>query len=317
MDYDFFNGDADGMISLHQFRMYCPANTIKHTGIKRDIDLLRYAAGLHDTKLYVFDLSLESNETHVSHALANGNKLVWFDHHTPGALLDHENIKCYIDTDPNVCTSWLVDQYIDGMHRPWTIAGAYGDNLHELAKKINPSFTDERMSMLKMLGETLNYSGYGNTEADLISHPLETYKDMSKYEDPIEYVNKSGLFDKIHQQFERDTSEMESSEVLYSVDCGDIILLPDTTASVRCSGIHSNKLATQNPDKAYIILTNKDGGYKASIRAPLNAPRGASKLAKQVDTGGGREKAAGINYMPLDSLDRLKEMFVEVFSSIV
>ena len=154
---------------------------------------------------------MESNETHVCHALANGNKLVWFDHHTPGTLLDHENIKCYIDTDPNVCTSWLVDQYIDGMHRPWTIAGAYGDNLHELAMKINPGFTDDRMLALRMLGETLNYSGYGNTEADLISHPLETYRDMSKYEDPVEYMNKSELFSKIHKQV---TSHALASDAL-------------------------------------------------------------------------------------------------------
>lgn len=311
--YDFFNGDADGMISLHQYRMFSPAHTLKHTGCKRDINLLRYSTGLKNSKLFVFDLSLKTNQQHVSQAIDNHNSIIWFDHHDPGELIHSDKITCHIDTDPNTCTSWLVDKHLDGMFRPWTIAGAYGDNLHELAEQINPSFVKSQMQTLQTLGETLNYSGYGNTEADLVSHPYETYRDMSKYNNPFEYIDKSELFGKIKTQFDVDRLELDSAEIIMDHVCGQIVLLPETKASVRYSGIYSNNLATDNPDKAFIILSVIEDGYKVSIRAPLNNPTEANTLALRFETGGGREKAAGINYLPSQQLDRLKDEFVSVF----
>ena len=32
---DFFNGDADGIISLHQYRLFSPADSELFTGVKR------------------------------------------------------------------------------------------------------------------------------------------------------------------------------------------------------------------------------------------------------------------------------------------
>ena len=40
-----------------------------------------------------------------------------------------ENFEIFVDADPNCCTNILVDKYVDGLYRPWTICGAYGDNL--------------------------------------------------------------------------------------------------------------------------------------------------------------------------------------------
>ena len=40
MNYDVFDGDADGLCALHQFRLKNPAPAKLVTGVKRDIKLL-------------------------------------------------------------------------------------------------------------------------------------------------------------------------------------------------------------------------------------------------------------------------------------
>lgn len=43
MDYDVFNGDADGICALHQLRLARPRPEAQLvTGVKRDIRLLRH-----------------------------------------------------------------------------------------------------------------------------------------------------------------------------------------------------------------------------------------------------------------------------------
>ena len=89
-----------------------------------------------------------------------------------------------------------------------------------------------------------------------------------------------------------DEAELSSSEILHDTKTGKVILLPNTRASIRYSGIYSNQQTTENPNKAFAILTLVDGGnYRISIRSPKTNPYGASKLALQFPTGGGREKA--------------------------
>ena len=39
--YDVFNGDADGLCSLHQLRLDEPRDSVLVTGAKRDIELLQ------------------------------------------------------------------------------------------------------------------------------------------------------------------------------------------------------------------------------------------------------------------------------------
>ena len=311
---DFFNGDADGIISLHQYRMHYPQNSEVFTGVKRDVELLRHCTDIKKSKFTVFDVSLLSNKDHVNKILSNGNTIRWFDHHEPGETKLGDNFEIFVDTDPNCCTNILVDKYIDGLHRPWTICGAYGDNLHEQAEKLNPCFNEIYMSYLKEIGETLNYNGYGNQESDLTAHPKDVYLDIKDYESPFEYRKKSILYNKINTQMKSDESELNSSEVLYSSDSGSIILLPDTKASIRYSGIYSNKQTTDNPNKAFAILTNiNDDTYRISIRSPKNNPVGASKLALSFPTGGGREKAAGINELPKTELKKFIDKFEDIY----
>jgi oligoribonuclease NrnB/cAMP/cGMP phosphodiesterase (DHH superfamily) len=129
-NYDIFNGDADGLISLHQYRLQFPRKSELITGVKRDVKLLRHLVDINNASLSVFDISLLSNSEYVEPILNNGNKIKWFDHHETGDTDFGNNFSIKVDTDPTCCTNIIVDKVIDGLHRPWTICGAYGDNLH-------------------------------------------------------------------------------------------------------------------------------------------------------------------------------------------
>jgi hypothetical protein len=314
--YDFFNGDADGIISLHQYRLHFPKKSEVFTGVKRDVKLLRHAVEIKNSTLSVFDISLLSNKDYMGEVLNNNNRVTWFDHHEPGETDLGENFSIKVDADPNCCTNILVDKYIDGLHRPWTICGAYGDNLHEQAEKLNPNFNEKIMSELKEIGETLNYNGYGNELSDLTVDPKEVYLDLHQYVSPFQYRKKSEIYNKIHTQLISDKAELSSSEILHDTDTGKVILLPNTKASVRYSGIYSNQQTTDDPDKAFAILTLVDEeNYRVSIRSPKTNPYGASKLALQFPTGGGREKAAGVNELPKSELINFISKFEEVYGN--
>ena len=61
MNYDVFNGDADGIISLVMMRREWPLEAELVTGRKRDIALLeRVKAGMGDL-VTVLDISMKSN----------------------------------------------------------------------------------------------------------------------------------------------------------------------------------------------------------------------------------------------------------------
>ena len=314
MYYDFFNGDADGMISTHMYRTFIPKQSKKFTGIKRDIKLLRHATRLTDSIITVFDVSLKSNGDYVERVLQNNNSIRWFDHHDPGDVDFGKKLSSRIDTSPECCTASLVDKYFDGLYRPWTVAAAFGDNLHEQANALNPNFNSEQMDTLQKIGETLNYSGYGNTEQDLIAPTIDVYNDMAQYRNPFNYFRRSRLFHSIHDQMLADKEQLDRSTVLFDEEFGMVVQLPDTVASSRYSGIYSNALAMNNPDKAFAILTLNGDDFKVSIRAPINRPTGAVTLANQFPTGGGREKASGINVLPQDKIHEFYNHFKETFN---
>lgn len=312
--YDIFNGDADGLISLHQYRMFFPKKSKPISGVKRDVKLLRHVLNVKKSIITVFDISHRSNADYVESILSNSNKITWFDHHEADYYRPGNNFRMNLDSDPNCCTSWLVDQYIDGAHRPWTLAAAYGDNMDSLVERINPAFSEHTLKVLKEVGQTLNYNGYGNTIEDLNADPVDVYNDMKQYESPFKYKRDSELYGMIHAQMLKDAADLASSDILYNDTNIDVVLLPDTKAAVRYSGIYSNQLTTDNPNKAFAVLTRVEGGYRVSIRAPKNAPVGASAVALQFATGGGREKAAGINLLPVDEYDKFVGALQKQFS---
>ena len=62
-----------------------------------------------------------------------------------------------------------------------------------------------------------------------------------------------------------------------------------------------------------MLSPNSAGGMQVSVRAPLERPAGAAALCLEYATGGGREAAAGINHLPVDSVGGFTERFLRHF----
>ena len=56
MIFDVFNGDADGLCALHQWRLAHPAESTLVTGVKRDIRLLSKVDAHAGDEVCVFDI---------------------------------------------------------------------------------------------------------------------------------------------------------------------------------------------------------------------------------------------------------------------
>src|SRR4051812_28309002 len=133
--YDVFNGDADGICALHQLRLAEPRASVLVTGAKRDIDLLQRVKARRDDRVTVLDISLARNVAALDRLLALGVSCRYFDHHFAGDVPRHPKLEIYIDTAPDVCTSLLVDRYLEGSQRIWAVVAAFGDNLAAPARE--------------------------------------------------------------------------------------------------------------------------------------------------------------------------------------
>ena len=127
--YDIFNGDADGICALQQLRLEEPRASTLVTGVKRDVGLLDRVTAAAGDELTVLDISLKTNAGSVTRLLGAGARLRYFDHHAPGEIPRHANLKAFIDTAPDTCTSLIVDRYLNGRQRLWAVVAAFGDNL--------------------------------------------------------------------------------------------------------------------------------------------------------------------------------------------
>ncbi|MBC7394454.1 MAG: hypothetical protein H7340_14075, partial [Variovorax sp.] len=77
----------------------------------------------------------------------------------------------------------------------------------------------------------------------------------------------------------------------------------------RVLGCLANELANAQPQHAHAVLKlQRTGGYEVSVRAPLASPTGADALCSRFG-GGGRARAAGIDGLPTDDLERFLAAF--------
>ena len=133
---DVFNGDADGLCALHQLRLVHPAESLLVTGVKRDTRLLQKVRAGPGDCVTVLDISLDQNRDALLGLLERGIEVQYFDHHYAGSIPEHPHLKACIDSDPQVCTSMLVDRQLSGAARVWAVVAAFGDNLGESALQL-------------------------------------------------------------------------------------------------------------------------------------------------------------------------------------
>ncbi len=301
MFYDAFNGDADGICALHQMRLVEPLASTLVTGVKRDIGLLKKIDATAGDNILALDIAVEKNAAALAALLEKGVMVRWFDHHNPGELPEHPNFQASIDTAADVCTSLLVDRHLGGRHRVWAVTAAFGDNLHDAARRAaEPLALDTvQLEQLRELGECLNYNGYGESLEDLHFHPADLYRALSSYTDPFAFIRESHQFATLSQGYAADMALAAATQPSEIKASGAIYVLPDAAWARRVSGVYANDLATAHPHRAHALLTRSPKGhYVVSVRAPLADKRGADLLCQRFDTGGGRKAAAGINILP-------------------
>lgn len=307
MQYDVFNGDADGICALHQLRLAEPlpdAHLI--TGVKRDIRLLAQIAELTAASITVLDVSLDSNRPFLERLLQADNRILYIDHHYAGMLPEDKNLRAHIDYSADQCTSLIVNALLKGHFGKWGICGAFGDNLHEAAMRIASSLSlpDDELDRLQEIGELLNYNGYGSTLEDLHFHPASLYRSIQEFEDPLDFYNTSETLMALRNGFNEDMAQARSLKETETNNGNRVYSFPEAPWARRISGVFSNLKSRERVDIAHaVIIENADSTYQISVRAPLTDRRNADTLCRAFPTGGGRAAAGGINNLPAEMLD--------------
>jgi len=317
MQYDIFNGDADGICALHQLRLDTPCpDAILITGVKRDIALLSKLQGVTQSSLNVLDISLDSNRPFLQTLLTQSNRILYIDHHFAGVIPETAALTAHIDTAPDTCTSLIVDSLLHGRFRKWAIVAAFGDNLHDSAHKAAQtlSLSEAVMEQLRELGELLNYNGYGANLTDLYFHPADLYRAILPYEDPLDFIASSPTLPILRQGFQRDMALALSQKAINPGNTNRIFRFPDATWARRVSGVFANLKAQEKRAAAHaLIVDNADTTLRISVRAPLADRKNADTLCRAFPTGGGRAAAAGINSLPPEMLDEFISAFHATF----
>lgn len=315
MQYDLFNGDADGIFALHQYRLKFPtSSSTRITGVKRDIKLLSKIEKVTDAEISVFDISLDSNRVALLKVLGNNNKVSYFDHHFAGDIPKSKLLSYCINPSPDTCTSLLVNEYLKGEFWQWAICGAFGDNLHQTATSLanQNGLTKTETTMLKEVGELFNYNGYGSKLSDLHFSPDELYLAVKPFKNPSDFIKNSTQLKILRDGHKEDMERALAQPQLETPGKNRIYSFPDAPWARRVAGVFSNLRAREKTHLAHAIITeNEDGSFRISVRAPLEDKRDAVTLCNKFPTGGGRAAAAGINSLP----PNLLEEFINSFES--
>jgi hypothetical protein len=231
------------------------------------------------------------------------------DHHKPGDIPQHPNLAAYIDVSPTMCSALIVDAYLAGQFHLWAITAAYGDNLTEVADELARQYglNSDQFSLLQELGLYLNYNGYGASLDDLFYHPAELFKECVQFASPFDFIeHNASVFNTLKQGYQQDMALARNEKLFHQTDALGALILPNKPWARRVSGVYSNQLSNDYPQRAHVLLTEKaNGEYLVSIRAPQTLLEGADEIASQFQTGGGRKGAAGINALPKADVERL------------
>lgn len=315
---DCFNGDADGICALTQLRLAEPRDSQLVTGVKRDINLLARVEAVSGDVVTALDVSLDKNRTGLERILSAGATVFYCDHHFAGEIPTHPNLETLINTTPDVCTSLLINQRLNGAFLEWAVVGTFGDNLkksaHGLAKPLG--LTSAELILLEELGVYLNYNGYGASLDDLYFPPAELFQLTVKHSSALAFINEDAdSFAVLKNGYLTDMGNADAVKPLHDSGSVAVFEFPNEPWARRVSGVFGNELANRYSDRAHAVITQKpDNGYLVSIRAPLNNKQGADEVCRQFETGGGRAAAAGINHLPESDLPLLIQRLNECYT---
>ncbi len=319
MNYDVFNGDADGICALHQLRLHEPREARLVSGVKRDVRLLgKIVSPVAEDLITVLDISMDSNKEDLLRLLGSGATVFYADHHYAGEIPASARLTAHIDPGADCCTSLIIDRVLGGSYRAWAVAAAFGDNLHDAARKAAEPLAlgEEQLAALRELGELFNYNGYGKTEADLHFRPQDLYREVQPFADPFAFIVEAGALPILRQGFHDDMARARACRAEIIEGAGRIFHFPGEAWARRVAGVFSNEKAREKPELATALLVeNQDGSYLVSVRAPLARKHGADTLCRAFPTGGGRAAAAGINALPAGMLADFAEAFRQAFKS--
>jgi len=230
----------------------------------------------------------------------------YVDHHQAGEIPDSPKLECLINTDADICTSLLIDQYLHHRFSEWAVTAAFGDNLEQSARRAAQplNLTDGQLQQLRQLGNCINYNAYGESIEDLHFAPATLFESLQGYRSPFGFISgRQDVFQALVDGYASDMERVFRVLPEHRTDKVAVFILPDQKWARRVSGAWSNELANQNPDRAHAVLThNMQGGFLVSVRAPLNSKAGADVLCGQFPGGGGRKAAAGIDHLPMNQL---------------
>ena len=304
------NGDADGLCAAVQWRLHDPAPATLLTGLKHDIALLAKVHAQAGDEVDVFDVSMQRNEADLLRLLRAGVRIRYFDHHVVERIPAHPLLDAHIDCASDVCTSLLVDRQLGGAFRAWALVGAYGDNLSMAADRLSCATNIDAgdCALLRRLGEAINYNAYGDDERDVLIAPRRLYDVMARYPDPRDMLAHEAIVDQIDALRRRDLRQAFATLPLCREPFASVHLLPDAPWSRRVLGCFANELANAEPERAHAVMKPQGPGYAVSVRAPLASPWGAHELCREFG-GGGRARAAGIDGLAREDLDRFVKAF--------
>lgn len=307
-----FNGDTDGICAARQL---LPSNTGEYTfitGVKRDNSLLKNIFDEKQRDIYVLDIAIEKNLDALKRLLSSNCRIKWFDHHISPEIPDDKNLEAHIDTDSLANTSSIVARYL-GQKNAWAVAGLYGDNIPTTAGSMarDLGLSNHETDQLQELGELMNYNAYGETVDDLHADPADLLKAATSFDDPLVFYRTSELIPRLKEGRQSDLQKAGNAEK----PTENITIFPNEKWARRVIGIYANSLANQNPDQAHAVLVAKENGieFTVSVRSPLTSDKSAAAFCRKFPTGGGRQKAAGINSLPEKNINSFIKEFQHYF----
>jgi hypothetical protein len=199
----------------------------------------------------------------------------------------------------------------------WAVVAAYGDNLQGPAQRAAAGLDleDADLERLRELGECINYNAYGDSVDDLHYHPADLFEIVSRYHDPRDFVEGEPVFDALRTALADDFDRARAVAPGAASAHAALYVLPDVAWSRRIHGLFANELVRRHPQRAVAMLVARHGGYTVSVRAPIERPRGADALCLKFESGGGRQAAAGINWLPESDYPRFLSEFSKAFTA--